>query len=143
MGTITSASAVITLTIPLIYPTPVQLQGFAADDIYDSDDVDITETSMGVDGILSGGMVFSPISQTFSFQADSQSVQIFETWAAQQIQGVEAYAANGRTTLRTVGRSYVSTTGWLQKGPRMPSAGKTLKPRKWTIIWQNVQSTPN
>lgn len=142
MSTITSANAIVTLAVPLIFPVPVQLQGFSADDIYDADDVDLTEVSMGVDGILSGGMVFSAISQTFSFQADSPSVAIFETWAAQQLQNVDAFPANGRTTLPSLSRSYIHTKGFLQKGPRLPSAGKTLKPRKWTIVWNTVQSTP-
>ena len=143
MGTITSASAVITITVPLVFNSPFQLQGFAADDIYDADDIDITETSMGVDGILSGGMVFSPIAQTFSFQSDSSSTSFFETWQQAQITNVEAFPANGRTTLKTISRSYVMTNGFLQKGPRMPSAGKVLKPRKWTIVWNAVISTPN
>ena len=33
MATITGANVVFTLTIPLVYPIPQQLQGFATDDL--------------------------------------------------------------------------------------------------------------
>ncbi|MGA1801484.1 phage tail fiber protein [Rhizobium sp. HT1-10] len=65
MASITSANAIITLTIPGLFNTPVQLQGFSADNIYESEVQEIAETSMGVDGKLSAGYVFNPINQTF------------------------------------------------------------------------------
>ena len=88
MSTLTAANAVITLTVPFLFPTPVQLQGFSADNIYDMDNVDQIETAMGVDGILSGGFVFNPVNQTFVLQADSPSIAFFETWAATQVQAM-------------------------------------------------------
>lgn len=140
---ITSANAVITLTVPLIFPTPVRLQQFSTDDIYDTDDIDLVETSMGVDGNLTGGMVFTPVPQTFSFMADSPSVAIFETWMAQQIANVTTYTGNMRTRLDGIEATFVQTKGFLQKGAALPSAGKTLKVRKFTLIWQRVIKTPN
>ena len=60
MATITSANVVFTLSVPLLLPVPQRIQGFAVDDIFDMDDVDATDTMMGVDGILSGGMIYAP-----------------------------------------------------------------------------------
>ena len=59
MPSITSANAILTLAIPLLFPTPVQLQGFAADDVYDIPRIKSVETLMGVDGVLSGGLFLS------------------------------------------------------------------------------------
>ena len=55
MADITSNNAIIALTCPGIYPVPVFLEGFAADDIYDADSIVVGETSMGADGQLSAG----------------------------------------------------------------------------------------
>ncbi|MBZ9683206.1 hypothetical protein LB531_21345 [Mesorhizobium sp. CO1-1-2] len=143
MSTLTAANAVITLAVPNLFPTPVQLQGFAADNIYDMDSVDQVETAMGVDGILSGGFVYNPTNQTFVLQADSPSIAFFETWAATQIQAKDVYTANGSTTLPSLGRSYISTKGFLVSMPPMPGAAKILQPRRFAIRWQSVQSVPN
>ena len=55
MGTITSANAQVMLNVPGVFPTPVQLAGFAADDAFTQDAYDVAETRMGVDGVLSAG----------------------------------------------------------------------------------------
>jgi hypothetical protein len=143
MATLTAANAVLIITIPGLFNQPQVLQGFAADDIYDVDQIDMTEVVMGVDGILSGGFVFVPIKQTIALQPDSASNAIFESWAAAQTQIKDAYIANGRTTLQSVNRAYVSTKGFLTGHTPVPSAGKLLKPRKYTITWQSVVSVPN
>ncbi|RWG53337.1 MAG: hypothetical protein EOQ64_24235 [Mesorhizobium sp.] len=143
MSTLTAANAVITLAVPNLFPTPVQLQGFATDNIYDMDSVDQVETAMGVDGILSGGFVYNPINQTFVLQADSPSIAFFETWASTQVQAKDVYTANGSTTLPSLGRSYISTKGFLVSLPPMPAAAKILQPRRFAIRWQSVQSVPN
>ena len=80
MASITSANAIIMLTIPDLFPAPQQLQGFAADDVYGVNDLKSAEVLMGVDGKLSGGFVFVPIEWSISFQADSPSLDIFDQW---------------------------------------------------------------
>lgn len=143
MSSLTAASALITLSIAGLFTAPQQLQGFAVDDIYDVDALDITETMMGVDGILSGGFVYNPIKQAFSIQSDSPSIAIFETWAAAQAQQKDVFTAQGYTALPAVGRSYRSTKGFLTQVQPIPSAGKLLKARKFTITWESILSVPN
>lgn len=142
MSSITSANAIVTITIPGLFNTPQQLQGFSADNIYDVDSLDVVETAMGVDGKLSGGFVYNPVNQTFTLQADSASNAIFETWAATQKQIKDVYTANGSTTLPSVGKSYIQTKGFLVSLPPMPSAAKILQPRKYVIRWESSQAVP-
>lgn len=143
MSSITAANAVITIAVTGLYTVPQQLQGFSADNVYDLADQTVTETSMGVDGILSGGMVFNPIEQTFVMQADSPSCEIFERWAAAQKRIKDVYVANGFTILPSLNKKYTSTKGFLVTLPPLPSAARTLQPRRFAIRWQSVQSTPN
>jgi len=141
--TLTGANAIIMLTVPGLFDVPQRLQGFAADDVYDVDNIDSTETLMGVDGKLSGGFVFVPIKQNITLQADSDSAAFFESWYGAQQKVKDTYIANGRTTLNAVQRSYVMTRGFLSTNSPVPSVGKLLKPRKFTITWESVVSTPN
>ncbi|HEX2753721.1 MAG TPA: hypothetical protein VHP34_11575 [Alphaproteobacteria bacterium] len=143
MATLTGASAIITLTVPGIFNAPVQLQGFAADDVFDTDAQEITEISMGVDGILSGGYVFVPVKQTFTLQADSASNFFFETWAQQQRIGVEAFVANGNTNIVATGKTYTMTRGFLTTHTTVPSVKKLLAPRKYTVTWNRIVPSPN
>ena len=77
---ITSANALIVLTVPGVLAVATQLQGFAADDVFDTDDVEMAATLMGVDGILSGGFVYSMVPWNIALQADSPSMPVFEAW---------------------------------------------------------------
>lgn len=143
MATLTGASAIITLTVPGIYNSPVQLQGFAADDVFDADAQEITETSMGVDGILSGGFVHVAVKQTFAIQSDSDSNRFFETWANQQRVAVEAFTANGTANIVATGKTYTMTKGFLSTHTTLPSVKKLLVARKYTITWQRIVPSPN
>ncbi len=142
MADITAANAVFIMSVPLLLPVPQQLQGFAADDIFDTEEVDMSETMMGVDGVLSAGMVFAPTPQNIALQADSASVSFFEAWDAGQQAGTAAFFAQANVTLTSIGRSYQLLNGALVRGKRMPDAKKVLQPRKWRIMWQKVVAVP-
>ncbi len=142
MASITSANAIITLTIPGLYAIPQQLQGFSAENIYEMASLEVVQTAMGVDGLLSGGFVNNPVEQTFDLQADSPSNTIFETWASSQRQAKDIYIANGETRLPSINRAYVSTKGYLISLPPAPSAARILQARRYVIRWERVVSTP-
>lgn len=141
--TLTVANAVITLTIPGVYDTPQQLQGFSADNIYDVDQIDSVETLFGVDGKLSGGFVFNPVNQTFTLQADSASCDLFDTWRNAQAAAIEAFACNGQTTLKGLGKTFTMTNGYLVAASPLPRAARIAQPRQFTIRWQRVQGAPS
>lgn len=143
MPSLTGATAVITLSIPGLFSSPQQLQGFAADDVYSVDQQEITETLMGVDGVLSGGFVIVPIKQSITLQADSASNDLFDVWAATQKQNRDTFIAQGYTTLKAVGKAFRSTKGYLTTYSPMPDVAKLLKPRKYTITWESVLAVPS
>ncbi len=142
MNTITSASAILALSVDGVFPTPVQLQGFAVDDIYDTDAIDPAEVLMGVDGIMSAGFVFVPVKQNYNLQADSPSNFLFEQWYLQQQSVAEVFFANGIITLQSVGRVYVMSKGVLSGYKPAPDAKKVLQPRKYAITWNSVNPAP-
>jgi hypothetical protein len=142
MATITAANAVIMFSIPGLFPTPQQLQGFAADDITDTDALESAEVLMGVDGVLSGGFVYVAVKQNYALQADSPSAQIFDQWYATQQQIQDLYTAQATLLYPSIGTKWAMTKGFLTSYMPIPAAKKLLQPRKFTVTWQSISPAP-
>ena len=142
MGSITSANAVLTLTVPLLFPSPQQIQGFASDDIFDTDQIKSVEVMMGVDGVLSAGFVYVEITQNYALQADSASNEFFDTWWTQMQAAQDVYPANGNIQLPSIATKFTMTNGFLTGYKPLPDAKKLLQPRKFQIIWNRVAPAP-
>ena len=139
---LTSANAIITLAIGTVFPIPVQIQGFAADDIFSTPAIKSAETLMGVDGKLSAGFVFVPVEQEFMIQADSPSNLVFDTWHALQQTTSELFAATGLIVLQGISTSWILNNGYLTSYPPLPDAKKLLQPRRYGITWESVSPAP-
>lgn len=142
MPDITSNNAVFLISVPLLLPVPQQLQGFAVDDIFDVDDIDATDTMMGADGILSGGMVLAATPMNVALQADSVSISFFEAWYQGGRQSRAAFPALATITFPGNGRTYALTTGFLSRYKPMSDAKRVLQLRKFRITWESVTVAP-
>lgn len=140
--TLTAADALITLSIPDVFGAPFNLDGFATDDVYDMPEIDVAETAMGVDGRLSAGFVFRPVTQAYMLQADSLSVDNFEQLYSQQQQNHQVYVITGVTTLLAVGKQYAMSRGFLRNYSPAPAGKRILQPRRFGIEWQSVLPQP-
>lgn len=142
MATITAANAAITLVIDGVFGSGQQLQGFAADDIFSTEQISPTDTIMGVDGFLSGGRVPNPIAWSISLQADSPSQFVFDNWyQTQQLIG-ETVIASGIVTLPAISMSYSLVKGFLTRYSPITDARRVLQPRRFTITWESVFGIP-
>jgi hypothetical protein len=137
MASITSVNAVLIFAVPSVI-NPVQIQGFSVDDIFGVDPIPVAETLMGVDGKLSAGRINAPIKQGIFLQADSPSNAVFDTWYQQQLLANDVYFANATITLSSVQKKYALTKGVLETYPPISDAGKILKVRKFTVIWESI-----
>lgn len=137
-STITSANSVVSITVQGLFNAPVQLFGYATDKAWDTAAVVLTETQIGVDGRKTAGLVFNPVKQTFSFQADSPSVQIFEAIYAAQRAARDVYYIGAIIDLPATGESYVCNKGTLEDYNAVASAGKVLNAREFSINWASV-----
>ena len=142
MASITSANAVLILTVPDAFIFQVQLQNFSADDIFSVDNLQRKEVVMGVDGFLSAGRVNNSVKMGVTLMADSDSLRAFEAWdAAEQALNDVAYGFM-QVDLPSVNRSYACVKGALDSINPMPSAGKTLKSRQYSITWESINWSP-
>lgn len=140
-STITSANSVVTLTVPGVYDQPVQLQGYSVDKAWSTDMLDLAETQIGVDGRMTAGYIFKTVKQTFSIQADSPSIQVFETIWAAMAQVRDIYWISGTIDLPSTGQSYTMIRGVLTVIKTIADAAKVLQAKEYTIEWQLVQGS--
>lgn len=138
MGTITGANAVYTISVPSLFDAPENLHQFMADDSFSTEQQDVGETVMSNDGYLTGGFVFAAVSQTVSLLADSESIDLFDTWSQSMRTQRDAYFANGVITLPSVGKKWTMTRGLLVKYAIIPDVKKLLQGRKMVINWQSA-----
>ena len=138
-STITSANSVVSITVPGLYSSPVQLEGYSTDKAWDTAAVVVTETQIGVDGRKTAGLVYNPVKQTFSFQADSPSVQIFESIYSAMRSAGDVYYISATIDLPATGESYVCNKGTLEDYNAVASAGKVLTAREVSISWGSIQ----
>jgi hypothetical protein len=139
---ITSANAIILITAPGVFNTPQRLQKFSAQDIYEMGAINAGETSMGVDGYLSAGFTFVEKEQAYTFQADSESNEVFQQIYRFEESNITKIPLQGITILPALGLKFVSPKGFLKNYTPMPSAGTTAKPLKYSVVWERVSPQP-
>lgn len=139
---LTSANSVFILTVPGVFPAPVQIQGYSADDQFTADAVDVAETSMGVDGKMSAGFVpfITPINITL--QADSESADLFELWLGAQQTIREIIFGEAVITIPGIGKTYACHKGVLKQVKLFPDGKKTLQPVSYQLHWESVVAAP-
>lgn len=126
------------LSVSGVFNAPVQLQQFSAEDIFTNENVQASETQMGVDGFLAAGFVYAPVSWAISLMADSPSNDIFDQWYQANRKAVDVYRSSGVVTLPSLGKKFNMVNGTLITYKNMPDAGKILKSRTFGIMWQAV-----
>lgn len=143
MSTITSANAKIWLAVAGIFPTAVQLQEFAVDDVFDAQPLAAAEAMMGVDGKLAAGYVNVPVEMGFALMANSGSIDFFDTWYLQEKVTQDKFAASGTILLSGLGRQWALVKGFLRNYPAIPDAKRVLQPRKFAIVWESIIPSPS
>ena len=138
MATITSANSTFHLAIPSIFPVPQRLEGYAVDDAFTTDSVESAEVQMGVDGKLSAGFTPFVVKMTIAFQADSPSIDLFDTWLNAMRSSKEVFRADGSIYLPAVKRLYTALNGYLTGGKVMPDSKKLLQPVQYNISWEAI-----
>ena len=142
MADLTSANSVLTITIPGVYDSAQQLQGYSADDIFSVASVTTAETTMGLDGILSGGYVPAPRELSLTLQGDSFSNVIFDNWIQQAQTQRTPYTCSMTILVPSIGKAYTATRGFLKGASVLADAKKILQPRQYQIQFQSIDPAP-
>ena len=136
--TITSANSILTMVVPGLFPVPVSIQGYASDDAFMLDALDLAEVSMGVDGKMSAGYVPKEVKQTITLQADSESKDFFAILTQAVKTAREVFYMSATLSLPSTGEAFTFTRGILTSVEQAPTGKKMLQPQKFVITWESV-----
>ena len=136
MTDISSSNSTFTLNVPAVFAAAVALQGYSTDDAFSTQQVDIAETFVGVDGKFSAGVVPYLVKQEIMFQADSPSITLMEQWLSAMAAAQQAYFGNATILLPSIAKQYVLGPGILSRITPIPQAKKVLQPVTYEITWQ-------
>lgn len=142
MATITSANSVFTLGASGLFNVPVKIQGYSADDAFSVEEVQFMEKYMGVDGHLSAGWTPYIVPLDFTLSPDSPSLSVMNSIIAAEKATREKIQLNASILIPGLGLIFSFTSGYLDKGAIIPSAGKILKPMKFSLAFQDVSAAP-
>ena len=142
MSDITSANAVLMIGAANVYPSPQQIQNFAADDIFDIDNLRVAETMMGVDGLLSAGFVFEEVKQTIHLMAGSASGVVFDTIYQYEKQNVLKVQLNAVFKFPSLGLQFTIQKGYMTTYKPMSDARRVLQPRAFGFSWESFIASP-
>jgi len=137
-NSVTSANAVVLLGVNGLFPTAVQLQGFASEEIFATEAINTLEMLMGLDGKLSGGYVPQAVPAVFSLQANSPSMSFFDTWSAQERTVGEKFMGFGIITLPAIGLIVTGKNCYLGQHMLFPDAKKVLQPRTFQVLFESI-----
>lgn len=140
MKTITSANAVLIITVEDIYPNGVEVQKFAADAAFATSDLTLAETRMGVDGQLAAGYTPQPIPLNVSLEADSPSYDVFANVMERQRTNMTLYQITAQITIPSLGKEFVLEKGVLQTGHPFSDSKKVLDPTSWGFVFESFHS---
>ena len=141
-GSITSANSQIMLSVIPVFPVAQQMHGYVAEDIFDTDDVDLAEIQLGLDGKQSSGWVPHNVKWRITLMANSPSVSFFDTLIAAQDAIQDTFSLSGVVKLPGPGRKFAMNNGTLTRGKIMPDGKKTLQPQTYEITWESVHPAP-
>lgn len=140
--TLTSANAVMMMTLPVL-PVPVKIEGFSTDDMSSQEDVQFTESRMGIDGFKSTGFVHNSRIVNITLESTSPSIDYFNIW----ISAMKTTKDNIDITLLTIsskalGKTFMCYNGSLESGKEMPDFKKTTQPVTYKLNFESIVVVP-
>lgn len=135
---ITSADAIFVLTIDTLFNAPITLENWSADRAWESQSFVQAETRMSIDAHFNVGYVPNPVDMTLTLQPNSNSVAAFELLQTSQAVNMTPYQLGAEISLPGLKRKYTLTNGFLTGGSMLPSAGRLLEERSFTLQWGRV-----
>ena len=138
VGDITSANAVLILTVDNLFPAGIRLEQFATDQSFSQGDLAVAEDRLGVDGNLVAGWVPSLKTVTIMLEASSPSytamAQLFR--ACERKRGI--YQCSLVATVSSINCIFTWSGGILKSGTLVPAAKKVLDPTTWVFDFANL-----
>jgi hypothetical protein len=125
--TLTSANASVSMTASALFPQPVAVNGFAADDAFEPEAIENGEYSYGIDGTFSAGFVFNEVPLVLTIQANSPSIVTFEQIWNYEFSNRTKQIIGMTISVPSIARRYQFTNGYL-RSYKAPAGKRILQP---------------
>lgn len=133
--TVTAANIVYMLAVANLFPVAQQIQGFSPDAVIETEQANIAETQMGVDGFFAGGYVPVPFKEVISLLAFSPSCAMFDIWYETQKASRDIYYGTASIVYPAINRKWTRQQGVLTRYSPIAPAKKMLEMRTFEITW--------
>ena len=137
LGNITSANAQLYLTVDELYPAGIPLQNFSADSMATSDDMEIAQVRMGVDGGMAAGYVANPYAVTITLAASSPSLETMQSILQAMKVNKRTYECSLILVIPAAGQVHKWSHGVLTNGNPVPAPKRVLDPTSWKFAFQD------
>lgn len=131
VGDITSANSILVMTVGDLFPAGITLQGFATDQSYSQDELQVTEDRMGVDGNMVAGWIPSIKPVTIMLEASSPSYSAMATLYRAMEMARAPIIVTLVATVPSIGKVFTWTDGVMKSGTPVPAGKKVLDPTTW------------
>ena len=142
MGTLTSANSKLNISVANLFATPQAISGYATDDAFSTEQVQISEHKVGVDGILSAGYTPTVIPLSIMLQANSNSINFFDVWGSATIQAREVYVGTVIIAVPALSKVFTFAQAYLEDWKPLPDHKKMLEPQHYKLICSIPQIAP-
>lgn len=139
---ITSANATAILTVSGLYDSGLYLQMFSADTAITQDEIEYSESRIGVDGYMVAGYVPSIKLVTINLEAASPSIDPMYYVGAYMTAYRTIYRCNMNISIPSIGKVFTWTNGVLTRGTPMPALSRILDPVSFTFSFQDFRFDP-
>jgi hypothetical protein len=136
--TLTSANSTFVLTIGDLGIASFALSGFATDNIFTTEDVEVAEVRLGVDGNMSWGWIPRMFPMTINLQADSTSRDLFDNLILAEDAARTKFRLDGVITMPALSKAFTLTKGIVTRYKAAPDAAKVLEPTSVVITWNQI-----
>lgn len=138
MATLETINSAFTLEVAGVFAAPIPMEGYAADDNIDTDNLAPNEVLTGTDGNLSGGLVYVPVKLKFTLQADSPSILFMDTWYQTMVSNQQTFTANASIVAPGLGKLWTFTKGFLTGYKPTPPGKKLYQPQAYEITFKSL-----
>jgi hypothetical protein len=138
-GDITSANSESRMTIDELYPEGFPLEQFGTDQGIASEDVQLAESRMGVDGKLSAGYVCNVYPVTITFEPISSSVVYINDLKDAMNKSRRIYRVHLECRLPSLQLVYKFVNGHLENATAFPAIKKTLDPVTFKFVFESLR----
>lgn len=135
---ITSSNSSSVLTVESLFPVGITLEMFSTDSALSLENLDVTETRMGVDGKMAAGFTPNIFALTINLEAASPSFEaLSQVWSAMS-NNRRIYECTLVSTVPSINRVFTFTRGVMKSGVPFANIERVLAPSAWVFHFEKM-----